>query len=85
MLNDRPSNLWGDLAAASTIVGTLVGWLPYLAAGLGVVWYCVQFWESPLCKRWLARRRLARLERLEREHTTRAGELERLRKELEEG
>lgn len=81
----RDSATWGDLAAAGTVLATLAGWLPYIAAGLGVVWYCVQFWESPLCKRWLARRRLARLERLEREHTTRARELERLRRELEEG
>lgn len=85
MHNWRDSATWGDLAAAGTIAATLVGWLPYIAAGLGVVWYCVQFWESPLRQRWSARRRLARLERLEREHNERAAELVRLRKELEGG
>jgi hypothetical protein len=78
-LQKHLGSLLGDVAAAGSILGALVGWLPYVAAGLGILWYFVQFWESPLRKRWTARRQLARLEKLEREHNERASEIARLR------
>jgi hypothetical protein len=75
-------NTWGDLVAATTIVASFAGLLPYIAALLGICWYCLQFWESQTRRNWSARRRLVRLEKLEREHAKRAGELERLREAL---
>ncbi len=85
MLDWRHGALWGDLAAAGAVVGALIGWLPYLAALLGILWYLVQFWESPLRARWTRRRLRARLARLEREQGKRAEEMERIRAELGRG
>lgn len=33
------------LVAPSTIVASVVGWLPAIAAGLGVLWYCIQIYD----------------------------------------
>ncbi|MGD9878925.1 MAG: hypothetical protein AB7F22_07800 [Reyranella sp.] len=35
-----------DAAAAAGIVAALVGWLPAIAAALGIVWYLIQIAES---------------------------------------
>jgi len=81
--NQHPgAPLVGDLIAAGSVLGALFGWLPYIAALLGIIWYIVQFLESPLWKRWSGRRKLARLEKLEREHDARALQIARLRGEL---
>ncbi len=79
----RHWNFWGDLAAAGSVLAALMGYLPYIAAGLGIIWYCVQFWESPLRKRLDMQRKLTRLERLERSHRERAREIARLKERLE--
>ncbi len=81
----RHTTAWIDLAAAGAVLAALIGWLPYVAALLGILWYLVQFWESPLRKRWSERRLRARLARLEREQGERAEEMERLRAEIGRG
>ncbi len=81
----RHTTAWIDLAAAGAVLAALIGWLPYVAALLGILWYLVQFWESPLRKRWSERRLRARLARLEREQGERAEEMERLRGEVGRG
>lgn len=34
-----------DAASAVAILTSLVGWLPPIAAALGIAWYCVQFYD----------------------------------------
>lgn len=33
-------------ASAIAIVGALIGWLPSIAALVGIIWYGLQIWES---------------------------------------
>ena len=35
-----------DVAAGAGVVATIMGWLPAIAAVLGIVWYLVQLFES---------------------------------------
>lgn len=35
----------GDVLSASAIVASLVGWLPPIAAALGIVWYCILIYD----------------------------------------
>lgn len=35
-----------DVASAGTIVASIVGWLPAVAAVMGILWYGIQIWES---------------------------------------
>ena len=35
-----------NTAGAASIVGTLLGWLPPLAAALGAIWFAIQIYES---------------------------------------
>lgn len=49
-----------DVAAASAIVMTLLGWLPLLAAILGAVWYAIQIWESRTVQHWWENRKMVK-------------------------
>lgn len=69
--------IWSaDVAAAGVIMGSLLGYLPSLAAALGLVFYAIQIWESKSIQgaiaRWSTRRKsrhIARLnKRVERAH-----------------
>lgn len=39
----------GEVLSASTIIASIMGWLPPLAALMGIIWYCVllydRFWR----------------------------------------
>lgn len=35
----------GEIATASAIVATLMGWLPPIAAALGIVWYLILIYD----------------------------------------
>lgn len=35
-----------DVAAGVSVVATIVGLLPPAVALLGLIWYCIQIWES---------------------------------------
>jgi hypothetical protein len=35
----------GDTIAAAGIISTLVGLLPAIAAGFGIIWYCILIWD----------------------------------------
>lgn len=35
----------GELVSASAIVLSLVGWLPPIAAALGIIWYCILIYD----------------------------------------
>lgn len=40
-----------DVASIGLIVGALAGWLPPLAAGMGVIWYSVLLYDRFIGKR----------------------------------
>lgn len=54
----------GHIASAGAIVFAILGWLPPLAALVGLIWYCIQIHESKTMQDWLKRRRLRRINRL---------------------
>lgn len=35
-----------DALAAGTVMATLAGWLPTIAAALAILWYIIRIWES---------------------------------------
>ncbi len=43
-MTHNPSHIV-DAGAAGVILGTLVGWLPPIAAILGIAWYAVLFYD----------------------------------------
>ena len=47
-----------DVVSALAILGVLLGYLPYFAALAGLVWYCIQIWESKTVQHWLENRRM---------------------------
>lgn len=56
-------NSVGNLVSAGTIMGTLAGALPPLAAAVAVLWYLIQIWESQTVQKSLHRRRRRHLRR----------------------
>jgi hypothetical protein len=58
-------NTWfGNIASASAIAGTLVGYFPAIAASVALVWYLIQIAESETVRRYLANRRTRRIAKL---------------------
>jgi len=57
-----------DVIAVGSIVGTIVGWLPTIAAVLSIIWFCIQISESHTFvhwkNNWLMRRKAAKIARL---------------------
>lgn len=45
------------IASAGAILGALGGWLPPAAAFIGMVWYCIQIFETKTVQDWIKRRR----------------------------
>ena len=54
----------GNLVSASAIIGAIAGWLPALAALVGLIWYLIQIYESATVQRWAAARRARKIARL---------------------
>ncbi len=54
-MDDHTKNLI-DTASLATVVGTLAGILPAIAAIFTIVWTCIRIWESrtvqEFAKRW---------------------------------
>lgn len=44
-----------DLAAIGTVVATVAGWLPSIAAGLSIVWTLIRIYETTTVQRLLGR------------------------------
>ena len=40
------------------IIGTFIGWFPYIAAFAAFVWYVIQIWESRTIQHWWTNRRM---------------------------
>lgn len=53
-------NTVGDVFAGGAILTSLLGYLPAIAAVIGVIWYLIQIWESKTVQDWYARRAAAR-------------------------
>jgi len=71
MNHQRSINYGLDALSASAIVATFAGLLPPLAGLAGLIWYCVQIWESKTVQKhvrvWRLKQRAARLARLQAE------------------
>lgn len=46
-----------DIFSISTLVGTLVGWLPDIASFLTVLWCLIRLYETQTVKDWLFKRK----------------------------
>ena len=58
-------NVWtGNILSAGAIVGTVLGWVPAVAAIVALVWYLIQISESETVRRWVATRRVRKIARL---------------------
>ena len=58
-------NTWvGNIASVAAILGTFVGWVPAIAAGVALCWYLIQIYESQTLQRWLASRRARKIAHL---------------------
>jgi len=51
-------------AATSAIITTIAGLIPPIAAGVALVWYLIQIYESETFKRWSDSRKVRRIARL---------------------
>lgn len=45
-----------DIVSLGALLGVWLGLLPYLAAGVAMVWYVLQIYESSTVQGWLRRR-----------------------------
>jgi hypothetical protein len=45
----------GDVASFSIVTGSLMDWLPPVAAGLTIIWLLIRIWETQTVRRWLRR------------------------------
>lgn len=46
-----------DVASISTVIASLVGWLPSVAALLSIVWSVIRIYESQTIQSWLRKKR----------------------------
>lgn len=44
-----------ETLSVGTVIGTLAGWLPAMAALLSIVWYGIRIYETKTVQRWLGR------------------------------
>ena len=45
-----------DVLSVGTVIGTLAGWLPAIAAIFTIVWTAIRIWETETVKKWRGRR-----------------------------
>lgn len=58
-MSDDPVFQWvGNVVSLGAIAGTLIGWLPFFAAFVAIVWYSIQIWESATVRHYLANRKM---------------------------
>lgn len=50
----------GSVVSTLAIIGTFIGWLPYIAAFAAFVWYVIQIFESRTIQQWHAKKVLIR-------------------------
>lgn len=49
-------NMTGHMASLGLIVSSFLGYLPSLAAGGALLWYCIAIWESKTVQSWRHKR-----------------------------
>ncbi len=49
-----------DLIGVSAVIGSIIGYLPIIAAVVAMAWYIIQISESPTVRHWLEKRRVVR-------------------------
>ena len=54
-MKDELINRAGDAAATGIAVGSVLGWLPALAAVVSIVWFSIQIWESKTIQSFVQR------------------------------
>lgn len=47
----------GDGLSISTVIATLAGWLPAIAALASLIWSAIRIYETKTVQGWIARRR----------------------------
>jgi hypothetical protein len=47
----------GNAGAVGTMLATLAGWLPPIAAAFSIFWLGIQIWESDTVRAWTGRKR----------------------------
>ena len=62
--NAHPVTWIADIISGLAIAGTIVGFLPYIAAILGMIWYVIQICESNTVQVWWQTRKIRKKTRL---------------------
>ena len=57
------SHVTGHVISIIAVVGSLAGLLPAIAGLAGLIWYCVQLYESKTIQNWLRTRRARKIAR----------------------
>ena len=52
MLVDQPIKVAADVASVGTVIATIAGWLPPIAALLSIVWLSMQIYGWIVNKKW---------------------------------
>ena len=47
----------GDVLSIGTVLGTIAGYLPAIAALVTIIWTGIRIWETKTVQQWLKRRR----------------------------
>jgi hypothetical protein len=47
----------GDALSIGTVLGTIAGYLPAIAALVTIIWTGIRIWETKTVQNWLKRRR----------------------------
>ena len=56
MVMEEQAKVAVDVAAVTTTVSTLMGWLPAVAAALSIVWTVIRILETDTVKGWFSNR-----------------------------
>jgi hypothetical protein len=62
--NHTFSHWIANFISGGAIIATMTGYIPAVAAGVGLIWYLIQIYESSTVQRWLAGRRIRKIARL---------------------
>jgi len=85
----HPILLGGDILSTFAVVGTIAGYLPFVSAFVGLIWFCIQIFDRFGWSAWLVmsrsgykeRRRLRKLASLAAQRARIAVVIEELEKE----
>jgi len=56
-MNQDTVKHFGDALSIGTVVGTIAGYLPAIAALVTIIWTGIRIWETKTVQSWLKRRR----------------------------